>query len=133
MAKSKRKTIVTIAMMCILPVACVVAVATYQSGFAPAPGVKTYTQLKTQGVPLTHAVRVTNPANHFIVFGETAWWTLPSGPPAYLFNESGKLIDSTCDVGDSTTFQYEYNVYSGLDVDIQTIDNQFSSTAKDQQ
>lgn len=133
MAKAKRKTIVTIALMCILPVAYIAAAGTYLSRFTPAPGVKTYTQLKAQGVPLTRAVRVTNPANHVIVFGETALWTLPSGPPAYLFNESGELVDSTCDVGDSTTFQYEYNVYSGLDVDLQTIDKQFSVTAKDQQ
>jgi hypothetical protein len=139
MAKPKRKQFATIAVMCMLPVAYVVAAAAYQSGLAPAPDVKTYAQLKAQGVPLTRAVRVTNPPKHFIVFGNAALWTLPSGPPAYLFDESGRLVDFTCDVGDSATFQNEYNVYSGTEVGIRTVDGQFSehpvqaSTAKDQQ
>ena len=132
MATSKRKAIVTIVVMCVLPVAYVVAAAAYQSRFAPAPGVKTYVQLKAQGVPLHRAVLVTNPANHVVVFGDatSALWTLPSGPPAYLFNESGQLVDFTSDVGDSTTFQNDYNVYSGIEVDIQTIDGHFSKPAE---
>jgi len=106
----------------------VIAAATYQSRFAPAKGVKTYSQLKAQGVPLQRAVRVSNPADHVVIFGDptAALWTLPSGPPAYLFNESGQLVDFTCDVGDSTTFQNDYNVYKGIEVDIQTLDDRFS-------
>ena len=127
MAKSKCKSIVTIAVMCALPVAYVFAAATYQSRFAPAPGVKTYAQLKVQGVPMQRSVRVANPANHVVVFGTAALWTLPSGPPAYLFDESGRLVDFTCDVGDSTTFQDDYNVFSGIEVDIQTLDNLFTT------
>lgn len=132
MARSKRKSIAMIAAMCILPLAYVVAAATYQSRFAPAPGVTTYMQLKAQGVPLHRAVRVTNPSNHVVVFGDptAALWTLPSGPPAYLFNESGQLVDFTCDVGDSTTFQNDYNVYSGIEADIQAIERQFSKPAE---
>jgi hypothetical protein len=122
-------------MMFALPVAYVIAAVTYKSGFAPAPGVKTYMQLKAQGVPLQRAVRVSNPANHVVVFGDptAALWTLSSGPPAYLFDESGQLIDFTLDVGDSTTFQYDYNVYSGANVDIQTLDKLFTAPEAPQQ
>lgn len=126
MATSKLKTIALIAAACVLSLAYVVAAATYQSRFAPASGIKTYAQLKAQGVPMLRAVRVSNPANHVVVFGDAALWTLPSGPPAYLFDESGQLIDFTCDVGDSTTFQNDYNVFSGINVDIQSLDNLFT-------
>ena len=76
---------------------------------------------------MQRSVRVANPANHVVVFGTAALWTLPSGPPAYLFDESGRLVDFTCDVGDSTTFQDDYNVFSGIEVDIQTLDNLFTT------
>ncbi|MCA9047877.1 MAG: hypothetical protein KDA89_04070 [Planctomycetaceae bacterium] len=81
---------------------------------------------------------MTNPSNHFIIFGDAtaAVWTLPSGPPAYLFDESGHLVDFTCDVGDSATFQNDYDVYFGIEVDIRTLDERFSehtSAAKDRQ
>lgn len=129
MAISKGRSIIVIAMMFVLAVAYVIAAAAYQSRFAPAPGVKTYPQLKAQGVRLLRAVRVSNPANHVVVFGDatSGMWTLPSGPPAYLFDESGQLIDFTHDVGDSTRFQNEYKVYSGTNISIQSLDSLFTS------
>jgi hypothetical protein len=128
-AKAMRKTIVSIAAMCLLFVAYIFAVATYQSRIAPAPGVKTYWQLKKQGVQFTRSVSVSTPPDHVILFGEMKLWTLPSGPPAYLFSESGELVDFTSDIGDSTTFQNVYKVHTGAEVDLLTIDEQFSKVA----
>ena len=99
----------------------------FRSQFTPAPGVKTYSQLKAQGLPLQRAVRIANPANHYCVFADVTplMWTLPSGPPAYLFDEFGQLVDFTDDVGDSTEFQEDYKVFSGTEVDIETIEELF--------
>ena len=130
MTKSNFRTIASIAAVCALLLAYVVAATVYQSRFAPAIGVRTYAQLKAQGVPIKRAVRVSNPANHIVVFGDptAALWTLPSGPPAYLFDETGQLIDFTIDAGDSATFQEVYNIESGVEVRVQSLDILFAST-----
>jgi len=128
MAMPKLKSLVTIGVLCGAPLVYVFAAASYLTQFAPADGVKTYSQLKAQGVPLLRAVRVTIPIDHYCVFGDAtaASWTLPSGPPAYLFDEFGQLVDFTCDVGDSTTFQDNYNVYSGIEVDLKSLEDRFT-------
>lgn len=130
MTKSNFRTIASIAAVCALLLAYVVAATVYQSRFAPAIGVRTYAQLKAQGVPIKRAVRVSNPANHIVVFGDptAALWTLPSGPPAYLFDETGQLIDFTIDAGDSAIFQEVYNIESGVEVRVQSLDILFAST-----
>ena len=127
MAASKLKSMITIALMIALPIAYLIAVVRHQTRLAPGNGVKTYSQLKAQGVPLKRATRVSNPANHVCVFGDATagLWTLSSGPPAYLSDESGQIVDFTSDVGDSTRFQKHYGVYSGIEVDIRTLDDQF--------
>lgn len=108
---------------------CVATVA-YRSTFAPDDGVGSYSELKLQGVPLTEARRVSDPPAHICVFGDvnSVMWTLPSGPPAYLFDPSGKLVDYTLDVGDSTKFQQEYLVYSGTKLSISEVEDQFEAS-----
>lgn len=79
---------------------------------------------------MTEATRISNPADRICVFGDvnSVLWTLPSGPPAYLFDLSGKLVDHTLDVGDSTKFQEVYLVYSGTRMTIAEVEAQFEST-----
>lgn len=95
--------------------------------FAPDPGVSDYAGLKNQGVPLTSARRLSTPPDHICVFGnvQSVSWTIPSGPPAYLFDPSGRLIDYTLDVGDSPKFQSDYGVYTGHKVPLATVERQF--------
>lgn len=105
------------------------AAAIYRSSFSPDEGVDTFAGLKMQNVPLTEARRISNPAGHICIFGDvdSVMWTLPSGPPAYLFDDSGRLVDFTLDVGDSTKFQDEYSVYSGTKVTLAEVEAQFES------
>lgn len=130
MIVQRTKTVATIVLLCALPLAYLFAVACYQSRFVPATDVGSYSELKAQGVPLESAVRVANPKKHVCVFGDTSsgFWTLRSGPPAYLFNEAGSLVDYTLDVGDNTDFQYTYDVYSGVEIDMNSLEDQFGGT-----
>ena len=123
------KPLLTIGILCGVPLVYLFAVVSRRSQYAPANGVRTYSQLKDQGVSLVRAVRVASPRNHYCVFGNAseATWTLSSGPPAYLFDESGHLVDFTGDVGDSTTFLYSYKVYTGVEVDLESLEAQFTT------
>ena len=105
------------------------AIVIFQSRFAPNEGVDTFAELKAQGVPMTKAIRIANPADHVCVFGDidSVMWTIPSGPPAYLFDGSGALVDYTLDVGDSTKFQKEYEVYSGKSISIDQVESEFAA------
>ena len=125
----RTKEIATISLWCTLLVVYICATVRHFSVITPAPESETYWDLKSQGPPLKRAVRVPKPINHVCVFGEgnAGWWTIPSGPPAYLFNEAGKLVDCTCDVGDSSTFQDDYQIYSGIKVDMATVESLFTA------
>ena len=124
-----KKRIRTIAIWLAAPVIYVLATAYYYSRLIPADGTKTYAALRLQGVPLSRAVRVAAPPDHICVFGDplAGLWTFPSGPPAYLFDPNGHLVDYTCDVGDSQTFQETYRVHSGIDVDMELLDKRFTA------
>jgi hypothetical protein len=125
----RTKKIAKISFWCTLLVVYICATVRHFSIITPAAESETYWDLKSQGVPLERAVRVLKPTNHVCVFGEenAGWWTIPSGPPAYLFNEAGKLVDCTCDVGDSWTFQNDYQIYSGIEVDMATLESLFAA------
>ncbi len=111
-----------------LPVVYVLAIAWHYSQLIPAEGTETYADLKIQGVPLKRAVEIASPSDHVCVFGDPlgGLWTFPSGPPAYLFDQSGHLVDYTCDVGDSPTFQNDYRVHSGVEIDLTSLDERFT-------
>jgi len=81
--------------------------------FAPAANARTFADLQRQGLPMKRALALPRMAGHVCILGETALWTLPSGPPAYHFDEKGYLIDFTLDVGDSTLFQKDYDIITG--------------------
>jgi len=97
--------------------------------FAPDKGVDTYWALKKQGIPIVAARRIPKPVGHFCVFADndSAMWTIPSGPPAYIFDPSGNLVDYVLDVGDSSKFQDDYGVYSGEELSISELEEIFSS------
>lgn len=97
--------------------------------FAPDSGVVDYDGLKKQGVPLTVARRVVNPPEHICLFGDvnSVMWTLPSGPPAYLIDSSGRLVDFTHDVGDSTKFQRDYRVFDSPAIPMATIERELGA------
>lgn len=123
----RSKKIARVFFWCIPLAVYVFATVRHFSRIAPSPESETYWDLKAQGIPLERAIRVPAPPNHICVFGKqnAGWWTIPSGPPAYLFNESGKLVDCTYDAGDSSVFQNEYGIYSGIDVDVSTVEQHF--------
>lgn len=81
---------------------------------------------------MTRAVLLPTLQGHICVFGDVnkLWWTLPSGPPAYHFDASGRLIDFTPDVGDSTKFQYEYDIYHGKDIAVADLPAIFHEAAR---
>lgn len=78
---------------------------------------------------MTRATRISHPADHICVFGDvnSVMWTVPSGPPAYLFDTSGRLVDYTLDVGDSTKFQHVYRVHSGTKMTMVEVEALFES------
>ncbi len=122
-----KSTIKLLGCLALLGMVYILSIAFWLKQFAPAPGVTDYLGLKHQGVPLTEARRVTHPAGHVCLFGDidSVMWTLPSGPPAYLFDSSGALVDYTHDVGDSTKFQNVYQVHHGPIVPISEIEREF--------
>jgi hypothetical protein len=126
METSIKSTIRTLAVFAIFFVMYCLSCMFWLKRFAPAPGVVDYDGLKKQGVPVTAARRVVNPPDHLCLFGDikSVMWTLPSGPPAYLIDSSGKLVDFTSDVGDSTKFQREYRVFDSPTVPLATIERE---------
>lgn len=105
------------------------AVHYYRAQFAPAANVHTFDDLQRQGVPMTRAVMLPSLQGHVCVFGKVLLWTLPSGPPAYHFDANGRLIDFTLDVGDSTLFQREYDIYRGKEIAIAELAARFQAAA----
>ena len=105
------------------------AIISFRSQFAPEPYVRTFADLQRQGVPMTRAVRLPSGTGEVCVFGDVQplLWTLPSGPPAYHFDVTGRLTDFTLDVGDSTKFQREYDVYNGTEVALAGLPSLFTS------
>ena len=78
---------------------------------------------------MTRAVRLRSGTGDVCVFGDVSplLWTLPSGPPAYLFDSAGRLADFTLDVGDSTRFQQDYDVYVGTEVALSDLPSIFAA------
>lgn len=132
MSPETKQRIWKLTIWCALPLVYFAATVRYYSQLAPSNGVATYSQLKSQGVPLNRAVKVTTPANHICVFGDVTagLWTFPSGPPAYLFDDAGQLVDYTCDVGESTVFQNDYGIYAGVAIDLNNVEEQFTLTPR---
>lgn len=69
----------------------------------------TYSQFnaKFHGRIRSAETAVTDTGPQTVVFLEPEpnwWWTLPSGPAVYVFDNQGKLIDYTFDLGDSGEF-----------------------------
>ncbi len=81
---------------------------------------------------MTRAVMLPSLQGHVCVFGDVKnlWWTLPSGPPAYHFDANGRLIDFTPDVGDSTQFQREYDIYHGKEIALADLPARFHEAAR---
>ena len=52
----------------------------------------------------------TNGSTFFIAYGrmDDCWLAIPSGPPAYVFDESGRLVAWCQDVGDSDSFDIQW-------------------------
>jgi hypothetical protein len=105
------------------------AAARFRSQFAPAPHVRTFTDLQRQGVPMTRAVRLPSGTGDVCVFGDVQplLWTLPSGPPAYHFDASGRLTAFTLDVGDSTRFQEDYDTVHGTEIALSDLPSLFAA------
>ena len=64
----------------------------------------------------THEVRqfVYDQRNHTAVFGVARMFltSLPSGPPVYVFDEHGLLIDWSRDIGDNPKFVEKWGAFS---------------------
>ena len=104
------------------------AVVCFRSKFAPEAHVRTFDDLKRQGVPMTRAVSLPSGTGEVCVYGDVKplLWTLPSGPPAYHFDATGKLVDFTLDVGDSTLFQRDYDVDRGTEIPLTELPGLFT-------
>lgn len=105
----------------------------YLRRFAPGDDVHTFAQLQQQGVPMTRAVRLSNPAGFICVFGDfdRVKWTLASGPPAYIFDAKGTLAAFAIDTGDSPKFRDEYKVQDGTELPIPSLPAYFAQPAPD--
>lgn len=103
----------------------------YLRTLSPRQDILNFEQLQQQGVPMTRAVRIAEPAGHICVFGDKdkARWTLTSGPPGYLFNPSGRLVAFAIDTGDSPKFQGEYKVAEGNEIALKDLPELFRKLA----
>ncbi len=115
--------------LAVLFVIYIFSVIRYSSRFAP--DVRTFADLQRQGIPLKRAVIIPSLEGHVCVMADASslWWTLPSGPPAYHFDANGRLIDFTLDVGDSTRFQRDYDIYHGKEVPMADLPVRFHEAA----
>jgi len=97
------------------------------SKFAPGDAASTYWDLKEQGIPMIAAWRAPGQPGHYGVLAHDTYsrWYFSSGPPAYLFDRSGNLVDYTLDSGDSQKFQDDYGVYSGDELSISELEEIF--------
>jgi len=129
MNAATKSALKSVAVLAAVLVAFCIAGFVHVTSFAPDDGVDTFAKLQAQRVPLKYATRIANPVDHICVFGDidSVAWTIPSGPPAYLFDPSGKLVDFTLDVGDSSTFQDNYAVHAGIDMTIAEVAARFGT------
>lgn len=93
----------------------------------PSEDTRTFAELQKQGLPMKLTLVLPMLKGHVCVLGDVAplWWTLASGPPAYHFDEKGRLIDFTVDVGDSTLFQKDYDIYHEKVIDVAGLPTRF--------
>lgn len=124
-----RRVLRDIGLLSVLFVCYIAAVCHHMSRFAPAANAHTFADLQHQGLPMKRALSVPSLPGHVCVLGETTLWTLPSGPPAYHFDERGRLIDFTLDVGDSTRFQKNYDIYRGKEIKVADLPARFRETS----
>lgn len=123
-----RRVLFTVVALVMLSAVYIVIAARYLTRFAPEPHVHDFAAFQRQGLPMHRAVTISTLPGHIIVLGDptAAWWTLASGPPAYHFDATGRLIDFTLDLGDSARFQNEYDVYHGTQVALDSLPARFA-------
>lgn len=61
----------------------------------------------------THAIEVGGTA-YTLGIGPMVMWAVPSGPPMYIFDAQGRLLDATPDVGDAPGFGEKWIRASGF-------------------
>jgi hypothetical protein len=90
----------------LLPFAAIVAYDLWAMRRSVPPGSVTTIEAFFDWQPGTHRAvqRYVDGKEHLVIFGPLAG-LLPSGPPAYVFDESGRLIDWVQDSGDNSEFQ----------------------------
>lgn len=127
-----KRCLKSFALLLILLVGYFAALIHFTSEFAPAANVKTYQDLLRQGLPMKRAVLLPSIPGHVCVFGDAKklWWTVPSGPPAYHFDATGRLIDFTLDSGDSPKFIREYAIYHGKKIALADLPARFHGAAR---
>lgn len=75
----------------------------------PPPGVRTLDAFLTEMDRPEHAYELTLSGSTYteLIAGKPLW-TLASGPPAYVFDASGELVDHTLDDGDDHAYDLEW-------------------------
>lgn len=76
--------------------------------------------------------------DYYVAFGPIkALLALPSGPPAYVFDSKGKMIDWSSDIGDDSHFsdkwKQRWQKDNIKDISLSDMDALFATTAKAQQ
>ena len=116
-----------ISLVIALPLALIVALICvwagceiYHARSSSAEGIGTYEAYRSS-LPPPRAVRsITKDGQVFYVFFGPirAPLALPSGPPAYIFDQNGKLIDWALDSGENPRFSSMWRDHQGREIEI---------------
>ena len=80
----------------------------------PQSRVQTYIDYRNQMPPPDRLQLVLKGKEEFLVaFGGDPGFTLHSGPPAYMFDQRGRLVDWSLDIGDDSEFNSRWSLRSG--------------------
>jgi hypothetical protein len=84
--------------------------------FKPARPSLTLVQLERQTGATLQTYRVNHQGREFTyALGPLLAWAAPSGPPIYVFDEAGRLLDYTLDAGDDQRFGNDWIAGSNLE------------------
>jgi hypothetical protein len=123
--------------MCLVTLAFGVAYSCYtiacrreESKLAPPPGVRGFSDFsKAMPPPFSILISTVDGQEYLLWTGKVpAGWRLASGPPAYVFDKTGQLIDWTVDNGEAPTF-YEkwYTNVQGENLPLEVAQKWFTS------
>jgi len=112
-----------IAIVCLIVAGIVsawIACEVYHARTSSAKSISTYAEYRAQLPTPKSLKKITKEEEYYYAFfgPVKAPLALPSGPPVYIFDSNGALVDWTYDTGDDSRFNKAWGFAQGSDIDI---------------